>query len=135
MRPVIAMTLGHAYNSHMTSKFGPMPNPDTVVQQQRKVSIISEMIHTASLVHDDVLDHAETRRGKQAINVKWDCGKSTMCGDYVLAVGARVLAQLRNEEVLRVLSQVLEDLVTGEFQQLQVQWTRLNRATRGLKWL
>ncbi len=77
------------------------------------------MIHTASLVHDDVLDHAETRRGKEAVNRRWGCAKSAMCGDYVLAVGARLLAQLRNEKVLRVLAQVLEDLVTGEFQQLQ----------------
>ena len=41
-----------------------------VLTKQRKVALISEMIHTASLVHDDILDHAETRRGKPSINTK-----------------------------------------------------------------
>ncbi len=50
VRPVIAMTLGHAVNHH----FGIGDNVD-IVGKQRKVAIISEMIHTASLVHDDVL--------------------------------------------------------------------------------
>ena len=39
-------------------------------RKQRQVSIISEMIHTASLVHDDILDKADTRRGKKAVNQK-----------------------------------------------------------------
>ena len=50
IRPVIAMTLGHAVNHH----FDISTNND-VISKQRKVAIISEMIHTASLVHDDVL--------------------------------------------------------------------------------
>lgn len=114
IRPVIAMTLGHAVNSHFN-----ISNKEDVISKQRKVAIISEMIHTASLVHDDVLDHAETRRGKPAINRKWDITRSAMCGDYILAVASKVLAQIRNEDVLIVLAQVLADLVRGEFQQLQ----------------
>jgi geranylgeranyl pyrophosphate synthase len=55
VRPVIAMTLGHAYAHHLNSATA------DVAKSQRKVAIISEMIHTASLVHDDILDHAETR--------------------------------------------------------------------------
>ena len=65
VRPVIAMTLGHAYNAHEGIEAGALGG---VRSQQRKVAIISEMIHTASLVHDDILDHAETRRGKPAVN-------------------------------------------------------------------
>eukprot|EP00095_Tigriopus_kingsejongensis_P004795 snap_masked-scaffold77_size404793-processed-gene-3.2 protein:Tk04795 transcript:snap_masked-scaffold77_size404793-processed-gene-3.2-mRNA-1 annotation:"decaprenyl-diphosphate synthase subunit 1" len=116
VRPVIAMTLGHAFNHHQGLS---VSERETVANQQRKVAIISEMIHTASLVHDDILDHAETRRGKPAVNQKWDATRSALCGDYILAIGAKVLAQLRNEEVLIVLAQVLADLVHGEFQQLQ----------------
>ena len=112
VRPVIAMCVGHAFNQHM-GMFGEN------VKHQRKVAIISEMIHTASLVHDDILDHAETRRGKLSVNTKWSLQKSTMCGDYILAVGSKILAQIGNQEVVRILSQVLADLVQGEFQQLQ----------------
>ena len=61
----------------------------------------------------------EIRRGIDAINKKWDACNSTYAGDYILAVGAKILAQIRDEEVLIDLSQVLADLVLGEFQQLE----------------
>ena len=69
---MIALTLGHAFNQHLTN----LNDVDVIStrefqileRKQRQVSIISEMIHTASLVHDDVLDKADTRRGKAAVN-------------------------------------------------------------------
>ena len=84
-----------------------------------QVALVSEMIHTASLVHDDILDKAETRRAKPSVNMVWGDKNSTMCGDYILAVAAKLLAQIGDEEVLVILSQVLADLVQGEFMQLQ----------------
>ncbi|CAB4067223.1 PDSS1 [Lepeophtheirus salmonis] len=92
---------------------------DNLVQRQRRVAVISEMIHTASLVHDDVLDHAEQRRGKPSINVKWDIRKSTICGDYILSVASNMMSKIGNDDVVITLSQILTDLVNGEFQQLQ----------------
>merc|ERR1719470_233168 len=71
------------------------------------------MIHTASLVHDDILDHAETRRGKESVNVKWDTRRFTMGGDFILAVGSRLLSQVGDKDVVVILSQVLADLVQG----------------------
>jgi len=117
LRPVIAMCVGHAFNAHSVGE-GLEVLPQVSVNQ-RKVAIISEMIHTASLVHDDILDHAESRRGKPSVNVAWNNQKSTMCGDYILAVGAKLLAQVGDKEVVEILSQVLADLVQGEFMQLQ----------------
>jgi len=114
VRPIIAMTVGHALNVHC----GVNENSD-IIAKQRKVAIVSEMIHVASLCHDDILDKAETRRGKVAINRRWDALQSSYAGVYILAVSSRILAQIRNQEVLVVLSQVLENLVCGEFQQLQ----------------
>lgn len=87
--------------------------------EQCKVAMVAEMIHTASLLHDDVLDHADTRRGKASVNARWDARRSTLAGDFVLAVGSRLLAELEDEEVVVVLSQVLADLVQGELMQLQ----------------
>merc|ERR1719232_1267298 len=88
-------------------------------RRQRMVAMVSEMIHTASLVHDDILDHAETRRGKASVNVRWDARRSTMAGDYILGVGSRILSQVGDPDVVMILSQVLADLVQGEFMQLQ----------------
>ena len=70
------------------------------------VYLTSEMIHTASLLHDDVLDHAESRRGKPSVNVRWDARRSTFGGDYILAVGSQLLAAIGNPDVVQILSQV-----------------------------
>ena len=67
-----------------------------------------------------MLYRAEIRRGKVAVNRQWDACKSILAGDFIFsAVATKILAQLRHEEVLIVLSQALADLVRGEFQQLQ----------------
>jgi geranylgeranyl pyrophosphate synthase len=63
------------------------------------------MIHTASLLHDDVLDHAETRRGKTSVNARWDARRSSLAGDYILAVSSRLLAAIRSPDVVQILSQ------------------------------
>jgi len=113
VRPCIAMCVGHMANHHT----GNMEEDRS--RRQRMVAMVSEMIHTASLVHDDILDHAETRRGKESVNVRWDIRRSTMAGDYILGVGSRILSQVGDAEVVVILSQVLADLVQGEFMQLQ----------------
>merc|ERR1719423_456049 len=113
VRPCIAMCVGHMANHHT----GNMEEDGS--RRQRMVAMVSEMIHTASLVHDDILDHAETRRGKESVNVRWDIKRSTMAGDYILGVGSRILSQVGNPDVVVILSQVLADLVQGEFMQLQ----------------
>eukprot|EP00096_Caligus_rogercresseyi_P006134 TRINITY_DN2235_c0_g1_i4.p1 TRINITY_DN2235_c0_g1~~TRINITY_DN2235_c0_g1_i4.p1 ORF type:complete len:295 (-),score=81.67 TRINITY_DN2235_c0_g1_i4:24-908(-) len=115
IRPMIAVTLGHAVNHHL----GLDGEAHDLIGRQRRVAIISEMIHTASLVHDDVLDHAEQRRGKPSINVKWDVRKSAICGDYILSVASNMMSKIGNDDVVITLSQILTDLVQGEFQQLQ----------------
>ena len=96
-----------------------MEEQGDTARRQKMVAIVSEMIHTVSLVHDDILDHAETRRGKESVNVKWDIRRSTICGDFILAVGSRLLSQVGDKEVVVILSQVLADLVQEEFMQLQ----------------
>lgn len=115
MRPCIALCVGQLANYHM----GNMEEQGDTARRQKMVAIVSEMIHTASLVHDDILDHAETRRGKESVNVKWDIRRSTMVGHFILAVGSRLLSQVGDKEVVVILSQVLADLVQEEFMQLQ----------------
>ena len=72
---MIALTLGHAFNQHLASlndiNIISKTEFETLERKQRQVSIISEMIHTASLVHDDILDRADTRRGKTAVNQRY----------------------------------------------------------------
>jgi len=76
------------------------------------------MIHVASLLHDDVLDHSDTRRGIGSLNYVMGNKLAVLAGDFLLARASVALASLRNTEVVELLSQVLEHLVTGEFMQL-----------------
>ena len=76
--------------------------------------MVAEMIHTASLLHDDVIDGAETRRGRPSVQAAWGQRQAILTGDYILSVASRTLARLGNDKVVSVLAQVLEDLVRGE---------------------
>lgn len=112
IRPVITMCMARAINYHLDE------HSPIVVAKQQKVAQIAEMIHTASLVHDDVIDAADSRRGRPSVNVLWGQKKSIVAGDFILAVASGMLARLHNEQVIILLSQVLADLVQGEFMQL-----------------
>ena len=64
------------------------------------IAIICEMFHTSSLLHDDVIDHAETRRGKMSVNTKWSQASSIQAGVYILATSTKLLAQTKHPEVI-----------------------------------
>ncbi|XP_002738102.1 all trans-polyprenyl-diphosphate synthase PDSS1-like [Saccoglossus kowalevskii] len=89
-----------------------------VTQSQREVAMIAEMIHTASLIHDDVIDAADTRRGKAAVNEIWGQKNAILVGDFILSKSSALLARIGNKEVVIVISQAIDDLVRGEFMQL-----------------
>ena len=76
------------------------------------------MFHTSSLLHDDVIDHAETRRGKPSVNTKWTQLSSIHAGVYILSISTRLLGQIGDPEVIESMTQILYDLVNGEFQQM-----------------
>ena len=64
LRPRLSLAMSRAVNSHLGV------SSDRVTDLQRRVAAISEMIHTSSLLHDDVIDNAEIRRGKISVNRK-----------------------------------------------------------------
>ena len=70
-----------------------------ILSLQRQIALICEMWHTSSLLHDDVIDHAETRRGKMSVNCRWNPSKSIFAGDFILGTSAKLLAQTGNPEV------------------------------------
>ncbi|VDM02921.1 unnamed protein product [Schistocephalus solidus] len=89
-----------------------------VTCSQHAIAVISEMIHTASLIHDDLIDHAENRRGKLATYKKFGNKKAVLAGNTILVRASELLAKLENAEVVSILSTVLDDLIRGEFMQL-----------------
>lgn len=119
IRPLIICAWARALNKHIAHEYGKVKEEELsfILKSQRQIALISEMIHVSSLIHDDIIDNSDLRRGKTSVNSQWGCHKAVMAGDYVLAVSSKSLAQLGNAEVVETLSQVLEDLVQGELMQ------------------
>lgn len=112
LRPMVTMLMSKAINYHVNKE------SSKLVLKQKQVALFSEMVHSASLVHDDVIDQSDFRRGKPSVNALWNHKKVTMAGDYILSVASIMIARLKNDEVMIILSQILTDLVQGEFMQL-----------------
>ncbi|CAK0737531.1 hypothetical protein CVIRNUC_000928 [Coccomyxa viridis] len=96
----------------------PNVHPAEERRRQQRIAEITEMIHVASLLHDDVIDNAEMRRGLKALNSVFGNKIAILAGDFLLARASVSLAALRDSEVIQLLSQVIEDLVTGEILQM-----------------
>lgn len=112
VRPALTMIMAGAVNNHL------QVNDTRILALQRQIALICEMWHTSSLLHDDVIDHAETRRGKKSVNCRWNAARSIFAGDYILGISSKLLAQTGNPDVVICMSQILSDLVNGEFQQM-----------------
>lgn len=88
-----------------------------ITPRHRRLAEITEMIHTASLVHDDVVDESEVRRGVPTVHSMFGNRIAVLAGDFLFAQSSWYLANLDNLEVVKLLSQVIMDMATGEIQQ------------------
>ncbi|MBN3873800.1 MULTISPECIES: solanesyl diphosphate synthase [unclassified Nostoc] len=88
-----------------------------ITPRHRRLAEITEMIHTASLVHDDVLDESDVRRGVPTVHSLFGNRIAILAGDFLFAQSSWYLANLDNLEVVKLLSEVIMDLATGEIQQ------------------
>ena len=86
-------------------------------EKHRRLAEITEMIHTASLVHDDVVDEAATRRGVATVHSRFNHRIAVLAGDFLFAQASWHLANLENLEVVKLLSRVIMDLADGEIKQ------------------
>lgn len=84
-----------------------------------RMAAVVEMIHTATLVHDDVIDMAKTRRGRPSINVVWGNHTSVLAGDWLYMQAFQVALRERNFAVLDVLIELTQRMVEGELLQLE----------------
>jgi len=90
-----------------------------VWRKQAQLGQIVEMIHVASLIHDDVLDEADTRRGGEAVHKLYSNKVAVLAGDYLLSRASVLLARLENTAVVQIMATALESLVAGEIMQLK----------------
>ncbi len=77
-----------------------------------------EFIHTATLLHDDVVDESDKRRGRPTANLLWDNKSSVLVGDYLFARSFQLMTETGNLDVLRILSNAAATIAEGEVLQL-----------------
>jgi hexaprenyl-diphosphate synthase len=95
------------------------PHDPSVLPSQRRLAEITELIHTASLLHDDVIDVSATRRSQPSANTLFGNKMAVLAGDFLLGRASVALARLRDPEVTELLATVIANLVEGEFMQLK----------------
>ncbi|HKE30905.1 MAG TPA: polyprenyl synthetase family protein [Candidatus Angelobacter sp.] len=84
-----------------------------------RLGAVVEIIHTATLVHDDIIDEAKTRRGRPAANTQWGNAKCVLAGDWLYMQAFKVAVQERNFRVLDVLIDLTQQMVEGELLQME----------------
>ncbi|HEY7347454.1 MAG TPA: polyprenyl synthetase family protein [Ktedonobacterales bacterium] len=86
---------------------------DYLFEKLLLVSVAFEMVHLATLVHDDIIDHADTRRGIPTINARWGEGVAILLGDYLFARTAGIIADLNDTRVIRLFSDTVATVCEG----------------------
>lgn len=115
-------------SSHILGKRGKMMRPILVLLCARLHSAVRpaslftavslELLHTASLIHDDVVDESKERRGQKSLNAIYDNRISVLTGDYLLATSLHYASKTSNNKIIEVVSQLGRDLSDGELLQL-----------------
>lgn len=106
LRPGIVLLISRAISSD-----------GMLTPRHRRLAEITEMIHTASLVHDDVVDEAATRRGVATVHSRFNHRVAVLAGDFLFAQASWHLANLDDLDVVKLLSRVIMDLADGEVRQ------------------
>jgi len=116
VRPVIVLLMGNATAMGQSTA---EEERALLFDKRQRLAAITEMIHTASLIHDDVLDAADTRRGGSAVHRMYSNKAAVLSGDFLLARASIALAQLEHAQVTQEMAKSLEALVQGEIMQLK----------------
>ena len=112
-RPSLVLMTGRAANEQTT-----IGDLEAVMRKQRKLAETTELIHVASLIHDDIVDDADTRRGVPSLNKVIGNKVAVLAGDFLLGRASINLARIGNIEAIDLISTVIEHLAYGEVLQI-----------------
>lgn len=93
----------------LSAKFG-----DYNIEQLKYIAVPFELIHMASLVHDDVIDNSDMRRGRQTVKSQWDNRVAMYTGDFIFGRALEYISNIENPAVHQILSKTMVELVNGE---------------------
>ncbi|NMO96973.1 polyprenyl synthetase family protein [Paenibacillus lemnae] len=89
------------------------------IDRLKYVAVPLELIHSASLVHDDVIDDADMRRGKPTVKAKWDNRIAMYTGDYIYGKALELTTRLENPQIHQILAKAMVEMSIGEMEQIR----------------
>jgi len=104
IRPILVAIIGNALNLEKDKSY--------------KLAVIIEFIHTATLLHDDVVDLSGKRRGKDTVNKVWGNEASVLVGDFLYSRSFEIMVELDDMEIMKILSHATNTIAKGEVLQL-----------------
>ena len=104
IRPMLVAIIGKALNLEKEKSY--------------KLAVIIEFIHTATLLHDDVVDLSGKRRGKDTVNKIWGNEASVLVGDFLYSRSFEIMVELKDMEIMKILSRATNTIAKGEVLQL-----------------
>ncbi|HWV14550.1 MAG TPA: polyprenyl synthetase family protein [Cellvibrio sp.] len=108
LRPLMVLLTANALNYPQTNS----------ARQHLDLAAIIEFIHTATLLHDDVVDMSSLRRGRPTANAEWGNAPSVLVGDFLYSRAFQMMVKIANMEVMAILSNTTNIIAEGEVQQL-----------------
>lgn len=105
LRPTLVLLAGRCFNEGRT--------PKEIIT----AAVAAELIHLASLIHDDIIDNSEMRHGKKSVNSCWNNKIAVLAGDNLFAKAFKILSQNRLFDVLELMVEAIEDMCSGEIEQ------------------
>jgi len=103
----------------LSARFGTRPDREVVLNLAQSL----ELVHTASLVHDDIVDDADVRRNVPTVNAKWSDDAALIVGDYLFAKAYALAAVLPKPEVIAIVAQTVFALCDGELNEVTMERT------------
>ena len=116
LRPLLVLLITRAldYNANNSSD----KVDSEAVTHNLDLAAIIEFIHTATLLHDDVVDVSSLRRGRATANAEWGNAPSVLVGDFLYSRAFQMMVQIRNMDIMAILSDTTNIISEGEVQQL-----------------
>ncbi len=109
LRPALVLLVGMS---------GPSPDRDALLDTAAAV----EMLHTATLIHDDIIDQAPLRRSQPTFHERWGTERAVLMGDYLHSTAFTRLTRLETPEVMRVMADVCQQLCRGELREVEARY-------------
>ncbi len=98
-------------------------------------AVALELMHTASLLHDDVIDQASTRRGKETVNIRWSNKISVLSGDYLLSQAFKMLVGYEDWRLMNIVVNIVQNMAEGEVEQAFAETTLPDLEARYFQWI